>query len=61
MKLMKRHPLVQQTAAMQKMENIEWFRGMEELTSEEARTIVGGESLGFWIGYTIGSLFASSK
>ena len=61
MKLMKRHLLVQQTAVMRKTENIEWPRGMMELTSEEARTIVGGHSLEFWIGYVVGSLFTSSK
>jgi hypothetical protein len=61
MKMMEKHLLIQKTPAMQKTKNIEWLGGMEELTGEEARTIVGGESLAFWIGYAFGSLFSSSK
>jgi hypothetical protein len=38
---------------MKKME-LELHSGMQELTVEETETIMGGESLWFWIGYGIG-------
>ena len=36
--------------------NGETPQGLQELTSAEARAIVGGESLWFWIGYGLGRL-----
>jgi len=39
--------------------NGELLPGMEELSLDEECTIVGGESLSFWIGYTLGVLVNS--
>jgi len=34
----------------------EFPAGLEELTASETKTIVGGESLAFWIGYAAGKI-----
>jgi hypothetical protein len=34
----------------------EFPAGLEELSASESKTIVGGESLAFWIGYAAGKI-----
>jgi len=34
----------------------EFPAGLEELTSEEIKSIVGGESISFWLGYAAGKI-----
>ena len=36
--------------------NFEFPAGLEELTSEETKSIVGGESLAYWLGYAAGKV-----
>jgi hypothetical protein len=40
---------------MKSVWNGEMLQGMQELSMETAATIVGGESIFFWIGYGIGA------
>ena len=35
---------------------VEFPAGLSELTTEETKTIVGGESLAYWIGYAAGKI-----
>ena len=39
---------------MNKNQNEEFLQGLKELSKEETRTIIGGESLWYWIGYGLG-------
>lgn len=39
---------------MKKTSNIEFLRGLEELSIEETQGIIGGESLWYWVGYAVG-------
>ena len=34
----------------------EFPAGLEELTSEETKSILGGESISFWLGYAAGKI-----
>ena len=34
----------------------EFIEGMEELSREEAKRVVGGESLAYWLGYAAGKI-----
>jgi hypothetical protein len=40
---------------MKKEWNGEFLQGLEELSMQEKSSIMGGESLWYWVGYAIGS------
>jgi hypothetical protein len=39
---------------MKKVSNGEFISGLEELSLKEAKSITGGESLWYWLGYGVG-------
>jgi len=40
---------------MKKKWNGQLLQGLEELSMEEKTTIIGGESLWYWVGYAVGA------
>lgn len=47
---------VQKTQSQRNDLKIEFPVGLEELTSDETKNIVAGESMSFWLGYAAGKI-----